>query len=159
MKTSDIARLMEMFQVCLTVSHLELHIDPSAPRVLFSSIGTSRPLMMRTYIPIRPTLNTTRPNTMGIMLDRNRSGGESSPRNEPRPPTRGKRGSTRHRRSKARAPIPQSVNPVTRGRKNAPRRRSQSFSLTKLTSCERISRFHSVIGVLIIPFRFALDPL
>ena len=48
-KTSDIARLMEMFQVCLPVSHLKFHADPLVPRVPFSSIGTSSPLTMRTY--------------------------------------------------------------------------------------------------------------
>ena len=50
-KTSDIARLMEMLQVCHLISHLVLHIDHPVPRVPFSSTGTSRPLMMRICTP------------------------------------------------------------------------------------------------------------
>ena len=50
--TSDIARLMEMFQVRSPVLRMEPRVDPSVPRVRFSSTGTSNLLMMRTCAPI-----------------------------------------------------------------------------------------------------------
>lgn len=134
--TSDIARLMEMFQVCLLISHLELHIDRSAPRVPFSSIGTSNPLTMRIYDLIRLTSSTICPNTRRTTLDRNPSGGESGPMDEPKPPKRGREGSTHIRRNKVRTPTPHCTDPVTRGRRNVPRKRFRSFSSTRLKSCE-----------------------
>ena len=74
--TSDIARLMEMFQVCFLISHLDLHIDPSVPRVPFLSIGTSSPSTMRIYGLIQPTLSIIHPNMRRTQLGRNPSGGE-----------------------------------------------------------------------------------
>lgn len=133
-KTSDIARLMEMFQVCLFISRLEIAIDSSVPRVLFSSIGTSDLLTMRRYSLIQPTSKITSPNLTGVTLDRSHSGGESNPRDSPRT-IRVKRESRRLRGNQAQAPIQLAV-PVTEGRRNVPRRRFQSFSLTRLTSCE-----------------------
>ena len=133
-KTSDIARLMEMFQVCFLTSRLEITIDSSVPRVPFSSIGTLSLLTTRRYNLIRPMLKTTNPSLTGVTLDRSRSGGESNPRGEPRP-TRAKRGSSRLRGNQAQAPI-QLANPVTEARRNVPRRRFQSFSLTRLISCK-----------------------
>ena len=133
--TSDIARLMEMFQVCFLISHLELPIDPSVPRVPFSNTGISSPLTMRIRGPIRPTLRTIRPNIRRTTFDRNPSGGESGPR-EPKPPKKGRRGSTRHHRNNPRILVLPSTDPVPRGRRNVPRKRFRSFSLTRLTNCE-----------------------
>ena len=133
-KTSDIARLMEMFQVCFLISRLEITTDSSVPRVPFSSIGTLSLLTMRRRSLIRPMLKITRPSSTGATPDRSRSGGESNLRNEPRP-IRANRGSRRLHGNQAQAPI-LLANPVTEGRRNVPRRRFQSFSLTRLTSCE-----------------------
>lgn len=47
--TSDIARLMEMFQVCSPILRMEPHVDPLGSRVPSSSIGTSNPSTMKTY--------------------------------------------------------------------------------------------------------------
>ena len=135
MKTSDIARLMEMFQVCFLVSHLRLHTDTSVPRAPSLSIGTSSHLTMRTYGLIRLTLRIIRLNTRRSTLSRSPSGGESGPRDELKQPTRGRGGSTRHFRSKARVRELHSANPATGRKGNVPRRRFQSFSLTRLTSC------------------------
>ena len=134
--TSDIARLMEMFQVCPLISHLDLHIDPSVPRVPFSSIGTSSPLTMRTHGPTRPTSSNMRHNTRKTTFDRSPSGGESVPRDDPKSPKKGRRGSIHHHRNIPRTLVPPSTDPVTRGRRNVPRKRFQSFSSTRLTNCE-----------------------
>ena len=76
-------------------------------------------------------------NITRVSRDQNHSGGKSDPRDRQGPPTRAKGGSTRHRGNQARSQILQSANPVTRRRRNVPRRRFQSFSLTRPTNCER----------------------
>jgi hypothetical protein len=45
--TTDVARLMEMFQVSPPVLSTDLYVYRSVPRVPSSSTGTSNPLMMR----------------------------------------------------------------------------------------------------------------
>ena len=154
-KTSDIARLMEMFQVYPLVPCLVLHIKPLVPRVPFSSIGTLSLLMTRMHILTRPMLKITSPSPTGVTLRRDHSGGESDPRNEPRPPIRAKRRRTRHRGTQARAPILKSVNPATGRRGSVLRRRFLSSSLMRLTSCESTSCSRSAMGF-IFPFWFAL---
>ena len=102
---------------------------------------------MLTIIPI----NATR-----ITLDRNRSGRGSGPTGKPSPLTKGRRENLYHSKNRVRAPTLRDANSVTR-RKNVPRRRSQSFSLTRLTSCEWIPGSNFVPGCS-FPFLVRFSP-